>query len=72
MEAMRALLLMMVFKSPVARVIFIPFGLAIMFIERCREHFFFVAATAGELIQVEAERSPSAFKIPGAHELGAY
>jgi hypothetical protein len=68
MEAMRALIIMMAFKSPITMVVCIPLTLSIVLIERCRLMATDLAAISAQLIQVEAEQSLSAIKIvPGGH-----
>jgi hypothetical protein len=67
MEAMKALILMMAFKSPITMIVCIPVTLAIVLIERCRLMAVDLAAVSAQLIQVEAEQSLSAIRIPGGH-----
>ena len=66
MEAMKALILMMAFKSPFTMIVCLPLTLLIVMIERCREYARRVASVCAQLIQVEAEQSPSSVKFAAA------
>jgi hypothetical protein len=61
--AMVALILMAVAKSPIATVVCVPVVLLAVFVDNCRKRVFVFSEEYGELIQLEAEQSPSAFKI---------
>ncbi|WP_316228579.1 hypothetical protein [Bradyrhizobium sp. SZCCHNR2023] len=61
--AMVALIVMAVAKSPIATVVCVPVVLTGMFVDNCRKRVFGFAESYGELIQLEAEQSPSALKV---------
>ncbi|WP_029582929.1 hypothetical protein [Bradyrhizobium sp. URHD0069] len=65
--AMKSLILMMLFKSPVAMIVALPLVGAIVLIHSCRVQASKAAAFCSELIQVEAENAPTAIKVHVAH-----
>ncbi|UPK04147.1 hypothetical protein [Bradyrhizobium sp. 170] len=61
--AMKALIVMMIVKSPVAMIVGLPVYAATRLINSCRVHVSKAAAFCADLIQVEAENAPSAIRF---------
>jgi hypothetical protein len=66
-NGMKTLILMMVFKSPVAIIAFGPAIVASLLVDGCRKQAAKAVKFSSALIQLEAENAPSAFVIPGSH-----
>ncbi|NOJ47824.1 hypothetical protein [Bradyrhizobium archetypum] len=66
-DGMKILILMMIFKSPVAIITIGPAIVASLLIDGCRKQAARAVKVSSALIQVEAENAPSAFVTGGAH-----
>lgn len=67
-DAMKTLVVMMFVKSPVAVILGLPLIAGVFLIESCRVHVSRMAAFSAELIQVEAENTPSAIRVSVNHQ----